>query len=190
MLLPAFAEGFRRNAQSMEAMAGMVDRMGKSDYGDIFQNAQNAFSPEAFSVGNDMLGQLFGTKEFSRNLAQQTEAFTGIQNNIIKQMLPVVASILTGGMMKQQSANPLNAMMEQMQSAMGGSSNPLASMMEGFMKGMPGMSSSDKEDGASWGEELGNLAGEMFKSGQQVQDAQMKAIGDIFEQFAGSKKDG
>ena len=53
-----------------------------------------------------MLGQIFGSKEVSRAIAQQAELATGIAQDIYKRMMPVVASVLMGGLFNQAAGKP------------------------------------------------------------------------------------
>jgi hypothetical protein len=48
-----------------------------------------------------VLGQIFGSKEVSRTVAAGAEQQTGISSDLLKQMLPVVAMMVTGYMAKQ-----------------------------------------------------------------------------------------
>jgi hypothetical protein len=71
------------------------------------------------------LGHLFGSKELSRAVAQQAAAQTGIGQDILKQMLPVLASTIMGGLFKQSTG--------QMQAAAMGN-NPFAEVIEQMMR--------------------------------------------------------
>ncbi|MGO8557822.1 DUF937 domain-containing protein, partial [Rhizobium ruizarguesonis] len=70
-----------------------------------------AFTPEGISDGNNILAQLFGSKEVSRSVAAQAAQMTGIGQDIYKQMLPLLADTLMGWLFKQttgQMASPVN----------------------------------------------------------------------------------
>lgn len=196
MMLPAMAEGFRRNAQNMNAMATMFESMGTGPYAKYFQNPAEAFGAAARGDGNDVLGQIFGSKEMSRAIADQTAAFAGIGSDIVRKMLPLVASILMGGMTRQaQSGNPFEAMLKQMTGGTGmasgsGGGNPFTQMYEDFMKQLganAGQKSADPEkaDAPAFGKELQDLWQEMFRTGRRVQDAQAEALGRVFDEFTG-----
>lgn len=53
--------------------------------------------------GNDILGQLFGSRDVSRAVAAQAAQATGIGQEILKQMLPAMASMLSGRMQNQMA---------------------------------------------------------------------------------------
>jgi hypothetical protein len=67
-----------------------------------------AFTPQGISDGNNILAQLFGSKDVSRAVAAQAAQMTGIGQEIYKQMLPVMAGTLMGGLFKQ-SMGQMNA---------------------------------------------------------------------------------
>ncbi|MFK5950357.1 MAG: DUF937 domain-containing protein, partial [Methylococcales bacterium] len=62
--------------------------------------------PSATDDGNAILGHVFGNKEVSRNVASQAAAVTGVDNSIIKQLLPLVASAVMGALSKETVNSP------------------------------------------------------------------------------------
>ena len=53
------------------------------------------------SHGNDVLGQIFGSKDVSRAVAQDASAKSGLDPSILRKMLPLLAMLVTGFMAKQ-----------------------------------------------------------------------------------------
>ena len=53
---------------------------------------------ESVQGGNEILGQVLGSKEASRTLASHVSGNTGISDTLMKQMLPLVASLAMGAM--------------------------------------------------------------------------------------------
>ncbi len=68
----------------------------------------SAFSPGGVADGNGILGHLFGSKEVSRAVADHAAQATGIGQDILKQMLPALASMVMGGLF-DQTAGGMNA---------------------------------------------------------------------------------
>ena len=60
-------------------------------------------SPQATEVnrGNDVLGQIFGSKDVSRTVAQNAASRTGLDPALLRKMLPIVAMMVAGYMAKQ-----------------------------------------------------------------------------------------
>jgi hypothetical protein len=60
--------------------------------------------------GDDVLGQIFGSKDVSRTVAQNAAAQSGLEPSLLKKMLPMLAMLVTGYMAKQRSgASPAQA---------------------------------------------------------------------------------
>jgi hypothetical protein len=90
---------------------GVMQDITSGSYAKYFEDMSKAFTPQGISDGNNILGQLFGSKEVSRAVAAQAAQMTGIGQEIYKQMLPVMADTLMGGLFKQatgQMASPVN----------------------------------------------------------------------------------
>ena len=58
---------------------------------------------ETIADGNGILGHLFGSKAMSREVANRASAQTGIGEEVLKAMLPVVAAMMMGTMAKRMS---------------------------------------------------------------------------------------
>jgi hypothetical protein len=125
-LLPAFSEGLKRNTSDPMGMGGFLQAMGSGNHAKYFEDATNAFSQSGVSDGNGILGHLFGNKDVSRAVAAQAASATGIGSEILKQMLPVIASMVMGGLFKQSTG--------QMSNAAGMGTNPIGDIIEQMMK--------------------------------------------------------
>jgi len=132
-LMPAFSQGLKRNASDPYGLGSFLQAMASGQHAKYFEDASRAFSPQGVDEGNGILGHLFGSKELSRAVAGQAEQATGIGQEVLKQMLPVIASMIMGGLFKQSTG--------QMQAAsgMGGSNNPLGEIIEQMMRQGGGM---------------------------------------------------
>jgi hypothetical protein len=134
-LLPAFSQGLKRNTADPSGLGNFLSAMASGDHAKYFENAGKAFSAQGVSQGNDVLGQLFGSKDLSRAVAAQASQATGIGQQVLQQMLPVIASMVMGGLFKQ-STNQIPAA-----GASSAGNNPLAEIIEQMMKqgGLGGM---------------------------------------------------
>jgi hypothetical protein len=111
-LMPAFSAGLKRTTSNPYDFTALMQAVATGNYAKYFEDMGKAFTPEGISDGNNILGQLFGSKEVSRAVAAQAAQMTGIGQEIYKQMLPAMADTLMGGIFKQttgqmaQVANP------------------------------------------------------------------------------------
>lgn len=100
-LLPALSSGLKRNATQpggLEALMGALQSGGHDRY---FDQADAIAAPAARDEGNAILGHLLGSKEVSRAAAQRAAANTGLPDGMLKQMLPLVATLVMGSLSKQ-----------------------------------------------------------------------------------------
>lgn len=101
-LLPAILGGFKQKAQQgggIEDLLGSVLGGGQRHQSYIDDPAAIE-SDAAIGDGNDLLGQIFGSKDVSRQVAGQAAQSTGIDANVLKKMLPVIAAMAAGAMAK------------------------------------------------------------------------------------------
>ena len=103
-LAPAVLGGFRKQAEShpqgLAGLGGLLNQFG----GGGLLDAVLAPSPTDTAPGNDVLGQIFGSKDVSRAVAQNAAAQTGQDPSLLKKMLPMLAMLVAGYMAKQRSA--------------------------------------------------------------------------------------
>lgn len=153
-LMPAFSAGLKRNTANPYDLGALMSAMTSGDYSKYFEDITAAFTPQGIADGNGILGQLFGTKEISRTIAAQAAQMTGIGQDIYKQLLPVMATSIMGGLFKQTTGqlgqnpfanHPMAAMTQQWLEATGFArkaepqpaamnlfENPFAQSMQGF----------------------------------------------------------
>jgi hypothetical protein len=124
-LMPAFSQGLKRSASDPYGIAAFMTALASGQHAKYFEDVQKAFSPEGIAQGNAILANLFGSKELSRAVAAQAAQATGIAQQILKQMLPVVAAMMMGGLFNQ-ATKP--------KSGTGTASNPLGETMAAMMR--------------------------------------------------------
>lgn len=100
-LLPAILGGFKKQAQSGGGVAGGLGGLLGQLGGGGLLDAVLGSGPTPVSQGNDVLGQIFGSKDVSRDVAGAASAQTGIDSGLLKKMLPMLAMMVAGYMAKQ-----------------------------------------------------------------------------------------
>lgn len=108
-LTPAFSQGLKRNTSDPYGIASFLQALASGSHAKYYDDASNAFSPAGLADGNGILGHLFGSKELSRAVAAQAAQVTGIQETVLKQMLPAMAAMMMGGLFRQTTAQPPQA---------------------------------------------------------------------------------
>jgi len=198
-LLPAFSQGFKRNVADPYGLGAFMTAMANGQHAAFFDDAATAASPAGVNEGNAILGQLFGSKDLSRAVADQAARATGIGQNILVQMLPVIASMLMGGFIKQSTGQPgaqqagsgnifgdlLQQMMQGGMTGAGGAAAP---------QGAPGPSASNPFGGNPFGKMLQDMLGGSGMPPQgQASPGSYGAdnpLGRIFEQMMGAGQQG
>ncbi len=101
-LMPALLGGFKKQAQAQPAgLDGLVGMLGGLGGGGLMDEVL-ASQPTNVSAGNDILGQVFGSRDVSRTVAQNAATRTGLDPSLLKKMLPVLAMLVGGYMAKQR----------------------------------------------------------------------------------------
>jgi hypothetical protein len=195
-LLPAFSQGLRRNASDPAGLGAFLQAMSTGQHARYADDASNAFRPGGIDEGNGILGHLFGSKDVSRAVAAQAAQATGLGQDMLKQMLPALASMIMGGLFSQAtgqgqraqaaaSSNPLGQILEQMmgggraapaprqQAPQPGTSpfdNPLGQILEGMFGGggaSPSQRPAPRAPQSPAGDNpLGRIFEEMMRGGQ------------------------
>lgn len=202
-LMPAFAAALRHNTRQPQDLMGFMSALGTGQHAKYYEDAMAAFSGGR-EEGDAILGHMFGSKEASRAIAAQAAQATGIGQEIFRQMLPVVASMVMGGLFKQSAgggAAPgggfLGQFMEQIMSGLaalspqtGGKArqpeNPFGDILEQMMGGgiRPGGGHAAPPPGAGAAVPSGaDIFGPMFDAGREVQDGYARGMERIVEGY-------
>jgi hypothetical protein len=144
-LLPAILGGFKKQAQAqpagLEGLGGLLGQLG----GGSLLDEVLAPQPTDASHGNEVLGQIFGSRDVSRTVANNAAAQSGLDPSLLKKMLPLLAMLVTGVMARQGGAAPVADAPGGMSGGLGGG---LGDVLAGALGG-----------GAGGGGGLGGLLG-------------------------------
>ena len=103
-LVPVVAAGVRRTAQSPEGLQEIFKQVLTSSHGGVLEDADAVSLDRAKPGGDEVLGQIFGKKQVSREVAQQLSATSGVGAAILKQLLPIVATMVLGTLAKKMGS--------------------------------------------------------------------------------------
>ena len=105
-LAPDLLRGFNQQAQAQPAGGGgLMDILGQLGGGGLLDQVVSP-TPTDPSAGNDVLGQIFGSKDMSRNVAQNAASSSGLDPEMLKKMLPLLAMVVGGFMAKNRASAP------------------------------------------------------------------------------------
>ena len=149
-LAPAILGGFKKQAQSqpggLEGLGGLLGQLGG---GGLLEQVLGP-QPTDVSRGNDVLGQIFGSKDVSRAVAQNAASQSGLDPSLLKKMLPMLAMLVTGYMAKQAGGGASAAQQDASAGGLGGLGG-LGGGLGGLLGGLLGSGGASQGAPASGG---------------------------------------
>jgi hypothetical protein len=103
-LAPAILGGLQKKAEAQPGgVAGLGGLLGQLGGGGLLDQVLSP-QPTDVSQGNNVLGEIFGSKDVSRTVAQHASSQTGLEPGLLKKMLPLLAMLISGYMAKHAGA--------------------------------------------------------------------------------------
>ncbi|MEO8482376.1 MAG: DUF937 domain-containing protein [Acidobacteriota bacterium] len=146
-LLPSLAGGLSRNAAQPGGLESLVAALASGAHQQYVSDPSQLAQPAAIQDGNNILGHILGSKDASRGVAAEAAATTGIGADVLRKMLPMLASLAMGAMSQRGAAR----------SWFGGSSTGGGGLM-GMLAPML-----DRNRDGSVGDDLMGMLGQAFK---------------------------
>ena len=141
-LVPALMAGLQRNTSQQGGMEALLGALSQGNHAQYLDSPELLGEDATQEDGNSILGHVFGSKDVSRAVAGRAAEQTGIGADILKKMLPVVATMVMGGLSKQNAAasgsgigagNFLSSLLDQ--SRGGSMADEVAGLLGRFMGG-------------------------------------------------------
>lgn len=108
-LAPILMGGAKSNLQSDKDSGGLIKQIESNNYAEMFDKPEEAVKEGNFTnMGNDILAELTGSKENSREVAKHVEQETGVSSSIIKSVLPMLAPMIIGALTKKSAPSMSN----------------------------------------------------------------------------------
>ena len=146
-MVPALSRGMRNNLSRQNGLEDLLGALTRGNHQRYIDRPEALATEEATREGNGILGHLLGSKDVSRRVASHAAGKTGVDEGLLKKMLPVIASMVLGSVSKQA-----------------GSQNLLGGLSSGSSSGSAGLITqfldADK-DGSALDDVLG-MAGKFF----------------------------
>jgi hypothetical protein len=102
-LVPALAVGLQRNAQSAGGLQDLLGALSSGGHEQYVEDPTTLELPETLEDGNGILSHVFGNKDVSRQVASRAAAQTGLGADLLKRMLPMVATLVMGTLARRTS---------------------------------------------------------------------------------------
>jgi len=162
-LVPVVAAGMRRTAQSPEGLQEILRQVLVGGHDGTLDDDRAVRLERAKPAGDAVLGQIFGDKQVSREVAQQLSATSGVGAAILKQLLPIVATMVLGTLAKKMgSGGAMAGEQGQQPSSGGGLGDILRDVLGG---GGPAPRQQVPQAGPGQGGSLGDILGDILSGG-------------------------
>ena len=110
-LLPALQGGLAKNAAQPGGVEALLGALQSGSHAKYLESSRVQTDAAAVQEGNAILGHVLGSKDVSRQVASKAASETGIGDDLLKKMLPVIATMAMGALSKkfQQDAGAQSA---------------------------------------------------------------------------------
>jgi hypothetical protein len=109
-IVSVLSKGIANNTSTQSGLDGLLGALTNGNHSRYLDDVSQATSPDGVEDGNGILGHILGSKDVSRELASRVGANTGLDSGIVKQMLPVIATMLMGALAKRNSGGGLGSL--------------------------------------------------------------------------------
>jgi hypothetical protein len=190
-LAPALSMGLQRALQNPGSLGILVGQLTSSLHQTSYQNAGSAQSEAGVAAGSTILSHVFGDPNVTGQIAQQASRVSGLRPDLLTQMLPVVATMLAGGLMSSLKSQGFSNVLNELGSTKppGGSGPAAGGGVAGFLSsmlgGLFGAVTGGQAAGASSDGPSGlNTLMKMLQPGNQADPQHQAAIGEILRSRA------
>ncbi len=113
-MLPALQRGLQQNTTKPGGLEALLGALQSGSHTRYLEDTNLQADQSAVDEGNGILGHILGSKDVSRRVAEHASKETGVGGDILKKMLPLVATIAMGALSKQTQNDAVqNAMSAQ-----------------------------------------------------------------------------
>ncbi len=96
-VVPELTRNMERQSFNRGGIADLVAALGKADYSKTLKPDAPLTSPSVSEVGVEALDTILWSKDRSRSVAHRAARDTGVDETLIKSMLPAIAAVVMGG---------------------------------------------------------------------------------------------
>ena len=114
-MIPAFSTGLQGAAQNPAALGGILSQLASGAHQGSFTDPSQTGA--AGGLGGAVLGQIFGSPQIAAQISQHAAQMSGVSPQVIQQMMPVVASMLMGGLAHSMTSQGMGGLLGQLASA-------------------------------------------------------------------------
>jgi hypothetical protein len=132
-VLPALSMGLRQQAETIDGWQAILGTLAQAKASADLFDSDGAGMPDALrQQGRNALATLFGGEAATEAVAAHAAGVAGLPVTVMQQMLPMIASMVLGGLFKGAMGNGLGGLLGQMMQA----GSPNAGMNTGMNTGV------------------------------------------------------
>jgi hypothetical protein len=113
-LIPALSTGFVTKAAQPGGYGEILGTMGDDQHRQAYADPAAAQDPDVQQKGGDIVSSIFGNSGIANQIAEQASRYTGIPAATLLQMLPVIASMIVGGVATTMHNQGMGGMLGQL----------------------------------------------------------------------------
>jgi hypothetical protein len=198
--MPAFSQGLQKLGQDPGALGGVLTHIASDVHQGSFTDPSQSTGAGA-AAGGDVLGQIFGSSEVTSQISQRVSQASGVSPQIVEGMMPVIASILMGGLSHSMNSQGFGGILGQLANAAtqpgglgsilagaeGQQSGGLGGILSGVLGGLlggGGQSDAPAQQPGSLQTGLNSLTN-MFEAGVNASPSHQQGINDILGSLSG-----
>lgn len=189
-LAPALSFGLEKTVEKPEGLGKVVECLCAAHECAAHDHADAAHAPDAIDRGQTAVLSLFGSEDNASQVVRAAAQQTGISPDILSQLLPILASVLFGGLNKSMGQGGMGGVVGQMleqilrggTNAGGGGGGGLGDILGQVIAGGQG----GQRGGPAGGGGLGDILGQVLGGGQpESRGGSGGGLGDILGQVLG-----
>ncbi len=193
-LVPALSTAFMAKAGQPGGLQELAAALTDSQHAQAFADPSTAQAPDTQRKGGEIVTSIFGNNAIVQQIVQNVATFTGVPAATIEQMLPVVVSIVLGGVASAMRNQNLDGILGELAGGLGGLFGPaggvpgqagtggFGGMFENILGSVLGGSAPAQTPPAPAGTQAGASSGEPPSSGlPPAFQAGMEALGKMFQ---------
>jgi hypothetical protein len=202
-MIPAFSTGLQRTAQDPTGLGGILSQLTSGVHQGSFTDPTQANA--AGGAGGGVLGQIFGSPQITAQISQQASQISGVSAQTIQQMMPIVASMLMGGLFHSMTSQGMGGILGQLAGAanspgglgpvagqVGGGAQPTGGLFGGLMGnllgGLFGGGASGSTPQSAVLQAGLNSLNSMFQAGVQVSQTHQQGLSDILSSLTSQSR--
>ncbi len=116
-VVPVLSEGFLKQASEPHAFGAFIGALGEGQHLAAFSDPAAAQATATAQKGGDILSQILTSRSAREEIALRASSGTGVNPDILAKMLPVIASMIFGGLAKSMENQGFGGILGQLANA-------------------------------------------------------------------------